>query len=412
MSISLFQRATRWLCLLALPFGVAPEALGAGCSPATEDCNSVAWTATYTGEHWQKLHGGLPGVAQRTAYLDNFELTADVDGERLLGIAGLQFHATGLYNNGGAFSGNAIGDVQGISNIEAVAAARLYEAWAEWQPGQHTSWRAGLYDLNSEFDAIETASLFVNPSHGIAPDFSQSGQNGPSIFPVAALAVRWRLRAGAWQWQMAALEGIPGTAGDLRRSGVKFTPGEGLLLVAETAREVGEGGRLAVGAWRYTARFDHLTEVTQEGAPRRLAGGRGGYLLLEGDLPLPALARAGWRGFVRVGTADPRVHATGAYRGAGLVREGGWLGRSGESMGVAFACARSGGAWRQAMALQGTPATAEECNVEWTWRLPVTRWLTLQPDLQYVSGVGYDRAAPKALAFGLRFELTWPPAGE
>ncbi len=412
MSTSLFQRATRWLCLLALPFGVVPEALGAACSPAGENCSSVAWGATYTGESWRLVRGGLPGAADRGAYLDNLELAAEVDGERLLGISGLKLHAAGLYNNGRGFSSTAVGDVQGISNIEAAPAVRLYELWAEWQVGEGASWRAGLYDLNSEFDAIDTASLFVNPSHGIAPDFSQSGLNGPSIFPVAALAVRWRQQWGAWQWQLAALEGIPGDATDWRRSGVRFTPGEGALLVAEAGREVGEGTRLALGTWRYTARFDHLEQQAPDGSPVRVAGGRGAYLLLEGGLPVPALARAGWRGFLRLGTADPRVHATGSYLGAGVVREGGLLGRSGESMGLALACAQSGAAWRRTLAAQGIQPAARECNLELAWRVPVTRWLTLQPDLQYVGGVGYDRSAPRALAAGLRFEFGWPPAAE
>lgn len=412
MFLSHFQRATRWLCLLALPFGVVPEALGAPCTPASADCSSIAWGATYTGDSWYLAKGGLPGTTTREAYLDNLEVVADVDGERLFGVAGLQFHAAGLYNNGRGFSSTAVGDVQGISNIEAVPAARLYELWADWQVGEGTSWRAGLYDLNSEFDAIETAGLFLNPSHGIAADFAQSGMNGPSIFPVAALALRWRRQWGAWQWQVAALEGIPGNPEDPRRSSVRFTPGEGLLLVAEAGHEFAEGARLAVGSWRYTASFDHLEQPAPQDAARRVAGGQGAYLLLEGGLPVPALARAGWRGFLRLGAADPRVHATGSYLGAGVVREGGMLGRSGESMGLAVACAQSGSAWRRTLAAQGTRPAARECNLELTWRLPVTRWLTLQPDLQWLSGVGYDRGAPKALAAGLRFEFAWPPAAE
>ena len=412
MSVTLFQRATRWLCLLALPFGVVPEALGAACTPSADDCSPFAWSATYTGESWHLLRGGLAAAPSRGAYLDNLELTADVDGERLFGVAGLQFHAASLYNNGHGFSSVAVGDVQGISNIEAVPAARLYELWAEWQGRGGSSWRAGLYDLNSEFDAIETASLFVNPSHGIAPDFSQSGQNGPSIFPVAALAVRWRTQWKAWQWQLAALEGIPGNPSDPRRSGVRFTPGEGLLLVAEASREVGEATRLAIGSWRYTSRFDHLTAQGFDGAPQRVAAGRGTYLLLEGPVPLAGRSANGWRSFLRLGVADARVHATGSYVGTGLVHEGGLLGRSGESAGVALACARSGRQWRQAFAADGQAPARQECNVELTWRLPVTPWLTLQPDLQYIEGVGYDRAARGTVAAGLRFEMTWPSEAE
>jgi carbohydrate-selective porin OprB len=42
---------------------------------------------------------------------------------------------------------------------------------------------AGLYELNSEFYRLQSAGLFLNSSFGIGPEFSQSGLEGPSIFP-------------------------------------------------------------------------------------------------------------------------------------------------------------------------------------------------------------------------------------
>jgi porin len=60
--------------------------------------------------------------------------------------------------------------------------------------------KIGLYDLNSEFDVIEAAALFLNPSHGIGPDFAQSGRNGPSIFPVTSLAIRGEYRLATRGW--------------------------------------------------------------------------------------------------------------------------------------------------------------------------------------------------------------------
>ena len=50
--------------------------------------------------------------------------------------------------------------------------------------------KTGLIDLNSEFDTKDTGSLFINSAHGIGTEFSQTGRNGPSIFPSTSLAVR------------------------------------------------------------------------------------------------------------------------------------------------------------------------------------------------------------------------------
>ena len=90
----------------------------------------------------------------------------------------------GLYNNGSTLenSDELVGDLQVISNIDASHAWRVFEFWYEFGEGPW-SVRTGLYDLNSEFDVNETGGLFLNSSHGMGPDFSQTGENGPSIFP-------------------------------------------------------------------------------------------------------------------------------------------------------------------------------------------------------------------------------------
>ena len=73
---------------------------------------------------------------------------------------------------------------------------KLYEAWFEQTLfDDRLSFKAGLYDLNTEFDVVETAGLFINSSHGIGPDFSQSGVNGPSIFPTTSLGIRVKAQA-------------------------------------------------------------------------------------------------------------------------------------------------------------------------------------------------------------------------
>lgn len=40
-------------------------------------------------------------------------------------------------------------------------------------------------------------------------------------------------------------------------------------------------------------------------------------------------------------------------------------------------------------------------------RLPVTDWLTLQPDVQYILNPGLEPNSDHALAVGLRFELAY-----
>src|SRR3546814_11986090 len=82
------------------------------------------------------------------------------------------------YNNGRSISDLA-GDVQAVSNIETgVRALRLYEAWIDQKIGDAASIKPGLYDLNSEFDALVTAGFFVRRPNGIGTDIAKSGRNG------------------------------------------------------------------------------------------------------------------------------------------------------------------------------------------------------------------------------------------
>lgn len=112
--------------------------------------------------------------------------------------------------------------------------------------------RFGLYDLNSEFDAIDTAGLFVNSSFGIGPDYSQSGQNGPSIFPTTSVALRLAYQVTEHYYlQAAVLDGVPGDPNNNKGTHIQFNRGDGLLYAAEFGYHQGDDGhaKLPYGKW-------------------------------------------------------------------------------------------------------------------------------------------------------------------
>jgi len=162
----------------------------------------------YTGEIFGNLRGGF---SRGVEYLDNFDLLLSVDAEKFVSWKGASFLIYGLGNQGGSPSSHA-GDHQTASNIDAPDTWKLYEAWYQQNfLGNRLSFLVGLHDLNSEFDAMETSALFINSSHGIGPDYSQSGQNGPSIFPTTSLAGRIRFRPRDYLYiQSAVYDGLPG----------------------------------------------------------------------------------------------------------------------------------------------------------------------------------------------------------
>lgn len=158
--------------------------LWAGETPFLKE-RGLSFDLVYTGEVMGAVSGGLK---DDMGYLDNLDIILNYDkrnsdGNGWSGVLYL------LYNNGYDPSED-IGDVQTTSNIETYDTTRVFEAWVQRHYGAHNL-LFGLFDVNSEFDVIDTAQLFLNSSHGIGPDFSQAGDNGPSIFPSTSLAFRY-----------------------------------------------------------------------------------------------------------------------------------------------------------------------------------------------------------------------------
>lgn len=157
---------------------------------ADESSDPLEVEVAYTGAVFGNVDGGLKRGA---VYLDNLDVIATADLGDLVGAQGLTGSAYVLYNNGRRFSEVYPGDAHVVSNIETgVEALRLYELWLQQEIGSFGSVRVGLYDLNSEFDVLDSSGLFLNSDFGIGTDISQSGENGPSIFPSTSLGTRFR----------------------------------------------------------------------------------------------------------------------------------------------------------------------------------------------------------------------------
>ncbi|MBX9883503.1 MAG: carbohydrate porin, partial [Novosphingobium sp.] len=119
--------------------------------------------------------------------------------------------------HGPDFSGRRVGAYQTVSSIEADTLPHVYEAWAQWKPSPYLAAKAGLIDLNAEFDIQNTGALFVNSAFGIGPDISQSGLAGPSIFPMTASALVVRLQHGRKALAIGAFDAIAGARHDPRK---------------------------------------------------------------------------------------------------------------------------------------------------------------------------------------------------
>ncbi len=357
------------------------------------DSAGLSWTAAYTADYWRNTHGGLR-VGDR--YLDNLDLIAGWTGEQLRFGGRRRAHVHVLRNNSSVLSEDLIGDLQVVSNIDTPDAWRLYEAWFETPLGSGGSVRMGLYDLNSEFDALETASLFLNSSHGIGAEISQSGANGPSIFPVTSLGIRleWAFSERVLT-RLVVLDAVPGNPNSRTSNAIRVQSSEGALLVGEIEASIGNDARAYGGAWHYTKEALTLAADTRpEDEPHAPATGI--YVGVEKRLSEAT------RMFGRIGSATSRPHPIKNYVGLGAS----WRLPTSTAavVGFAIAHARLSDEYREFLRDSAGGSRSTETTLELTARFEFARGGALQPDIQYVHSPGGERRIADALAVGLRFE--------
>jgi porin len=401
----------------------ASPAAGAQTSESDARIRPLAATYAYTGE----VVGNAAGGTRRGAVVlgvAGAQVTLRL--RPLFGWRGARVFVFVLGTHGGAPSA-LVGDVQGVSNLQAPARLRLEEAWLQQNLfGNRLSWLVGRYDLNTEFYRLQSAALFVNSSFGIGPEFAGSGRAGPSIFPNTSLGTRLDFKPSPnMVWRAAALDGVP-----VDRPGGGFRPfaaGDGALLVGEVAIlsrpdtlgaprhrrfQIGRGapraysGKIAVGAWYYTARFPDLSESLSSGEPVQHRGSGGAYLI--GDRTVWSAGRerpAALSAFVQLGLGDGRVTQVGGYLGGGFTFTAPFAGRAQDEVGLAVAGALSGSHYDRAQAAAGTPA-ASETTLELTYLAQLCSWLAVQPDVQLVIHPGGTSARRNSLAPGRRIALS------
>lgn len=329
------------------------------------------------------------GIRPGVSVLNKIQLSATLRGDQL-GLPGWSLHGQIIRFDGQSLS-KRLGDIQTADNIEAVPVTRLFEAYASKMWGDDKSSvaaRIGLIDLNSQFDSIDTASLMLNSSHGIGPDLSRSGRNGPSIYPVTAVGstITW-VQSQDWTFRLGAFDGVAGSPTHPRAFfAERLSPSDGLFLIGQIDWQLTKKSRLEAGAWGYTA--------AQKGPDGRMAHDHGAYVSYEA--PLDLLPQLNF--WLRGGFANSRAQNVAAYLGGGVVQQGTIAGRPDDRLGVAIAHAIIGGPAVSALALHHA-----ENSLELTYQVKVSHRFVVQPDIDYIHHPAGVAHAPDSVAVGLRF---------
>jgi porin len=384
----------------------------------------------YTGDGFFDLHGGLQ---RKGTYLDNIGLALAVDTRKLFRWKGGDIFIYGIADNGGQPS-SLVGDAQGVDNIEAPSTVKLYEAWIQQSLFRdRVSLLAGFYDLNSEFQELQSSLVFIHAAQGIGTDFAQSGVNGPSIFPTTTVSIRlkWEI-AERFYFQTVVLNGVAGDPNHPNGTRLILDHGYGILSASELQyvihhEEAGsedEGrtpkqrlgrlsghehlAKLVVGWWLYTASFPRSGYADSIEGTGMTKGNMGGYV--NGELKIfkeKGSPQQGLAAFARIGFANDRINRFVAFTGGGLVYTGLIRGRDEDVTGLAFATGYNGRPYMNVLKTQGLTTAAAEWDFELTYLWQISPWLCLQPDVQYIIHPGTDTTVSDALTFDLRLTISF-----
>ena len=364
----------------------------------------------YKGEFNKVLNGGL---RQRSVYLENLDVRFNMDLEKSVGLKGGSFFFYALADKGAdrdQSPSKNVGDLQGTSNIEtAVDDFKPYELWyQQLLLEDKVSILFGLHDLNSEFYNNDSASSFFNASFGVGRELSQTGVNGPSIFPITSTALRLRAEPTKSFYIMTAIfNAQAGDPNSLKGLQFRFGGGDGFLAITETGWVGTQSGKsslphkYALGSWSYNRTFDsvstNVTDSLGNSTPVKVSNS-GAYLI--GDQNLTPLSSV----FLRYGVAANQPNKSSSCLTSGFVTKGllSWRPKDKLSLGVAIATPTP-----DYNTASGGGLTSSETTYELNYRIELPKGLVVQPDYQYVVNPSYRNTIPNAQVFATRFEINF-----
>lgn len=357
------------------------------------------------------LENSSGGLQRGSVWLANSEIAVNMDMDKLAG-----WNATSVFiqyhvqhgDQTKDFNGAYVGSFAGVDNIETGAnTGQFYQAWLQKNSADDKlSVLAGLYAVDSEFYVTDTSGLFIQPPYGMSAEMAPTGQNGPPVFPLGALAVRVKYASSGFYAQGVLTDGVPGSLTNSHGTHIRLDKGDGTLAVVELGYNTSEEGKsfnkTAIGLWSYSARANDLIDVDALGNPIRRRD-QGFYFLAERTLRAEQDDPAqGLSGFVRFGTANQDVYQADRSGSLGLIYQGLFDGRDDDTAGIAVTASHASTKYRQLNA-----SDSSETVVELTYRAQLKPWLAVQPMVQRIINPNMNSALQDSWVAGMRLEVAF-----
>lgn len=357
---------------------------------------------TYTAD---VLGNPVGGLRQGAAYAGQLNVDVSFDLGKLMGLDGLTFDISGNWASGTNLSQDDIGNFFIVAQAFAGQRVRLYTLYLDQELfGGRLDIKVGRFAPGDDFLSWPEYTFFVNIALNPAVFATQVNVPGFLAAPLATWGVRVRAKP---------VDAFTATAGlyysdpsrDLQSAaGIDFgvdVAGTGALAMVEVAyrHNQWEGATGMPGTYRLGGYYDSNRYSTFRDPLVQQQGNWGVYLLAD-QVVYRERGRSGPHGLAVFGAfvaaPDQSINTIPFFAAAGLAYRGLLPRRDKDITGlVAYY-----GAFSRDLAGRGAEAV-----IEFTHSLVLSRWLAIQPDIQYVINPLGQSGARNALVIGAQVLL-------
>jgi porin len=374
------------------------------------------------------LGNPIGGRHQAVRESDELALSLTADLDRLAGWAGARFHLSFSMRSGTSLSDSDIGNVFNVAQVCCGHTYRLVTVALEQSLlDDRVSVRGGRLAAGDEFLASPLFDIFVQTAFNGNP-MSLLFNTPISVDPVATWGLRARVRPISQLSLMAGVYNGDPTLGDNDKHGVDWTMRGPLFAIGEIGVHLnqeplatGLPGNYKIGGYYLAGKVPDQHRDIDGGSialtglsPQMHSGNGGFYILLDQMIYRDGGvgSRRGLTSFVSLVVApDSSVNTMPVFANGGLVYRGLFPSRPHDTaaFGVAYGAFSSqlARSQRDARSAGGAAGIQKyEVALELTYIVQATRWLQVQPDLQYIINPGGAGKIPNALVLGFQLALT------
>lgn len=358
--------------------------------------DAVACEASITNDFSSNLMGGIKKGSVAMGLID---MVAAISTENAGWWKGGEIYMRGQNTHGGSMTGEYVGDIQTLSNLENGNYTYLYEFLYSHQ-FKKLQICAGIHDLNSELVSSDYGGLYLNSSFGIMPSISM---NVPvAIFPHNALAFILQYQASDnFSINAAIYDGNPESLDD-NQYGLeyKLRKGDGYFAIAELnysfIKDSISKGFIKIAGYQSSMKYQNYKDTN------KINSGTFGMYLISDYLLAPKKKNReeGLGMFIIAGYAPAETNMFSSFIGIGLNYKG-LCNKFDDELGLGIAHLSL------SKYLQNPLFNNFETAIELTYKIQLTDNFSIQPDLHYIINPGMDKSLNNAFVTTLRTQISF-----